>query len=1563
MAASDTSRNPPPDSRQPTGKPKTRRVFNLRLLAGTLIAVAILAPAVYWWRAAQERRTASALLDRAKELNEEEKYTAAAGYLFRYLQLQPDHAEARALLAETFDRSLRDAPDRPIRNLQGAERAIAMYQQALGVAAVDQAPALRRALTKLLLETQKYTSANEEATTLLDPDQGGDKDDPYGWWAKAHALYGEYRERTLKADRSAVGAAFVRAAALNPTKVELAATLADFYRTEPQLLSEDEQALAEPERQQRADEIIEKMVAANPKTPEAYLARYSYRVRNRLPQATEDLQAALEHGPKNLTVLLVAASEARREAEAIRSAAARSAAGSRPEGKTESKTEPKSDPKPDSNAEEVAACYKNAIAYYERAIQAAKPHEREEKENAYLGLAQVHLDQQQPDLAIKALQRGLKDVNAESLTLNSQLAGVLIDQGKLQPAEEVLAVLDRISERLGSYVSPTAKAANELANDLLRARLLAKQEKPLQAIVLARRVLTGQKGVSTQERRQCLEAWWLLGSLYGSLGRRDQAADACEQAWTFFEKLATDQLSSRQMGLQLHLQAASAWLDAGRPERAIGHYEAALRLNDAAELWLALARSQLQYAVRLPKEERNWAAFQKVLNEATSKTRPKPLAEPWRVELLRAEAAVIQAQEQGRSEEGRERAIESYRAAEKQYPESTSLLQTLTVAYEQLGATTDADRTLAALKKLPDTATAACLVQSQVYCMRQEYNQARQTLRTGLKTLPADAHAALERNLIDIDRQEGNLAAASRELTQMAEKQPDNLELVCQLAELALTAFTEESLENPQAPRDPQKREQHRQELQQYEKRLRDLEGAGGAYAPFFEARRLVAEAKAASDPTLAQAAELLARVQNLRPAWPAVRLVQAELCERQGKFEEAVAAYEEAIRLGEGRPTAYERLVGLLYQMDRTAEANRYLGLLENRVAGSENLSSLEMALAAGRGQVVRALDMARQRVERRPQDPLAQMWLGQMLLANDKPTEAEAALKKAVELAPNDVRTLGALFGFYVRDKQTDRAKEMLQELTKNKELPDFQRASLLAQGYELLGDREQAKTNYRMAAQKAPKDTGVQVRFAGFLLQNGSEEDTQEAQRVLRGALRQSPGTGSVRLMLAELLVTRGGEKEWQEAQKLMDLAGMDPSPSNVGRRAQAILLARRGGRDNLDKAQKILEGLAADPKRTTATDHWWLARVYEASGKWPDARGQYLKLVEQAQPDPIHLAAYVNLLLRRKTWTEADKWIKKVEELLPEELGTAALRARWLHGQRDTAKIEPLVEAFAEKHLKSAGTDQQQETQIALRVGDLYSAVQQHVAAERWYRRLMKLVPDGYQRVAVALARQGRMREAIELCTAAASAEKADATPRPAMALISVLLAGQPTAADFQQAEPLLAKALESHPKDVGLLLGVASVRVIQQQAAEATKLYRQALSLQPKNPSILNNLATLLAEQGDKSQRQEALANVERAIQILGPQPFLLDTKGMILVLDDRREEALPLLEEAVSTINPDPRYRFHLAVAHDRLGNVKDATVALQESLDGELKQQILTPADWKLLDELEKKLLTPKKP
>ncbi len=274
-------------------------------------------------------------------------------------------------------------------------------------------------------------------------------------------------------------------------------------------------------------------------------------------------------------------------------------------------------------------------------------------------------------------------------------------------------------------------------------------------------------------------------------------------------------------------------------------------------------------------------------------------------------------------------------------------------------------------------------------------------------------------------------------------------------------------------------------------------------------------------------------------------------------------------------------------------------------------------------------------------------------------------------------------------------------------------------------MLGDKEQAEANYREAARLEPDDAAAQLRLAGYLLRTGADQQRQEPEQLLRGVLKRWPDSGPARRMLAELLVERGGEQQWQEAQRLVEEAGKDAAMPEVNRRVQAMLLTRRGGKENLDKARQILEELVLDPKRAAPSDRLWLARLYETDGKLDPARQQYLKLVGGEKPSAAHLASYVELLLRHDRFDEADPWLKKLEGLSPDDLGVAALRARWLRGKGQPEKIEPLVEPLAEKLSKKLAKASRTEAELAFAVGNLYSAVEQYQAAERWYRRLVAI----------------------------------------------------------------------------------------------------------------------------------------------------------------------------------------------------------------------------------------------
>ena len=242
----------------------------------------------------------------------------------------------------------------------------------------------------------------------------------------------------------------------------------------------------------------------------------------------------------------------------------------------------------------------------------------------------------------------------------------------------------------------------------------------------------------------------------------------------------------------------------------------------------------------------------------------------------------------------------------------------------------------------------------------------------------------------------------------------------------------------------------------------------------------------------------------------------------------------------------------------------------------------------------------------------------------------------------------------------------------------------------------------------------------------------------------------------------------------------------------------------------------------------------------------------------------------------------------------------------------------------------------------------------MAAERWYRRLIKLSPERYGPVAMSLAGQGRIQEAIAVCDEAA---KTDHSLRPVMTMTGVLLSGHATAEDIDRAEPLLKKAVEPHAKDAGLLMNLGAIQVVRGNAAAAADYYRQVLKQQPDNSRAMNNLATVLAEQDDPARRREALECIDRAIKLVGPQAPLLDTKGMILIYEQKYDEAVDLLQQATAVPRADPRYSFHLAVAYHGLNDLDKARAALQQARKGDLTHQILTTKDRDMLAKLQQKL------
>ncbi len=1684
MIRSESNNTPPSENARATGKrTTTRRILNVPLLVGTLVAAVVLGPAAYCWHSYQLRHTSGALLEEAGRLEQSEEFADAAGYLNRYLRLSPNDVEIRIRLAETFDKSAQD--------LGGKWRAKDLYYEALGVAPADRQHDLRCRLAELLLELGQhpelrtsFSLAETEANKLLKTNAG----DPRARRLLALALDGQHRSGLL-AGGSGVGTRIVMAlenalfAAENRGHIELSAALAQLYRDHDRLPDYEFEAIldkADPVEQDSpddalsgiraridrvdienaprgllADDAIDEMVKANPKDPKALLVRYDYGRRHGLSRGEEDLAVLLKLDPDNVAVLLAAARHSREQAARAEETGL--------------------------SAEQLSQHLSDAREHYERIISDLAPRSPE----AHLGLGSIYWAQGQADQAITTWQSALDDFDPQQLDLNPgllgglanlslRLADALIGQGRLNEAWVPPADLDTPEKRAQAAKAPMNrlgaafdKVAHQLqgptrlaisrAIRLAQAQWLVHNREYTEAIPLLNEIATGQQR-TPEEAAQSYQACVFLSTAHAALGQWEQVARTWERAASLRPKLP-----------QPRVQAAQAWARCGQRDSAIRQYRLALAVTDDPEIHFQLAGTLFTRQAGLPPEKRDWGLLENALEELKKPEFSDRLEQAWRVNLLEASYLLANDQEGAAGDGNATKPTPSVRAAKdlldealKDHPDSPDLLRPLVAAYERMEYTKDADRALTKLLELTPESATGYLLGSHVLCGREQYAEARKLVQDGIQKLPAEDQPRLQIRLAEISVIEGELQRARDELLALHEGSPSNVAFIWLLADLALQMNREGDLKG-------------------WEEKLLEAENPGGVaeepdgvYWRYCRARRLLGEsARAWKDATdtgklaivdkartevasvLGKAGTLCSDIQKRQPTWNRVHELRGRVFQQQAglertlkgrqlKHQQAIAAYQKAIDLGAKQIGVYEQVISLLSQLQRFAEADRYLARLKARGGSSQNLLQHEIAAAGRQGGLTQAIETARRGAEDRPDDANAQIWYGQVLAYDGQQEEAEAALTKAVALAPTDARTYSTLFAFYLRTRQRKQAENTLQELSTSGQLAPLELALTLAQAYEQLGDLRGAEVRYREAEKLAEKgDTSLKVAVKLRLTALLSRTDLTAAEKVLREILKLAPESDTARRGLIDLLTQRAlalpaeeSETLWREIQRLLGQSGSETDVSGSNQRLQAALWLRRGGDKNLQDARLLLEKLLEEAKGDSDIDRFYLARVYAvqsepfradaesyeeltAQGKMDQAgpkleeshrrylslfelaRQQYVTLVAQDTPDPSYLESYIDLLLRHKKalpktsadeaarWRrklqtivtqgrqdtrlldrylallrrhelddEADRWLAELEEVSPDNLQVLALRVAWLHGLDRTAEAEPLVEAFADKLLSDiaeSGDDRtQKEASIYATVGRLYSLVQQNEPAERWYRRLaeLELVPKRYEPLALSVARQGRDAEAVRICLDAA---QTDESSRPAMVAAAVLTAVEPTPESSQLAEPLLSRALANSPKDVDLLGAVANARIRQDRVDEAIGLYRRIVALEPKSAVALNNLATLLGEQPGGT--KEALRFVEQAIRVAGPSPQLLDTKGTVLIYGGKAAQAIPVLEKAASSLQSDPRFPFHLAIAYYQNGRNIKAKETLARALDGNLLKQILTEKDRELLSEMEKTL------
>ncbi len=227
------------------------------------------------------------------------------------------------------------------------------------------------------------------------------------------------------------------------------------------------------------------------------------------------------------------------------------------------------------------------------------------------------------------------------------------------------------------------------------------------------------------------------------------------------------------------------------------------------------------------------------------------------------------------------------------------------------------------------------------------------------------------------------------------------------------------------------------------------------------------------------------------------------------------------------------------------------------------------------------------------------------------------------------------------------------------------------------------------------------------------------------------------------------------------------------------------------------------------------------------------------------------------------------------------------------------------------------------------------------------------PERLLMLARFLARQNRPAEAMETLTKAWSTGVPE---QVAFAALSVCDAPSVQPAQKRQVEAWVVEALRRRPNALPLATKLGVFWVRDGRFDDAEKLLRRLIAGDPENAEALNTLAWLLAIQ-DQRKATEALALIERAIEIAGPVAALLDTRAVVRIRAGQAAKAIDDLEGIRASNPAHAASAVHLGWAYQLSGQPVDARKAFREADQLGWKLANADPLERSLMDKVRQDL------
>lgn len=362
------------------------------------------------------------------------------------------------------------------------------------------------------------------------------------------------------------------------------------------------------------------------------------------------------------------------------------------------------------------------------------------------------------------------------------------------------------------------------------------------------------------------------------------------------------------------------------------------------------------------------------------------------------------------------------------------------------------------------------------------------------------------------------------------------------------------------------------------------------------------------------EAKDLLDRIIRLDPKNETAHAMLASLSFRQKQYDQAIAHFALARHSISNNPLALAEygicLVHARKLEDGAAVFQRLLELEPNDWHNRYNLGLIQYM----NGRFATAIETLKPLVEGPAAEVDALNLIAAAYEANHETLAAAATLRRAIDIAPQDVRNYLDLATFCMDHASFQVGVDIISGgLSVIPDSPELyaERAVLYAQ----LKKYDEAEADFEMANRLQPQQAFATVGLGLALLE---KNDTQRSLDVIRGRLKEFPDEPTVNFLLAEVVARRGaapGTPEFEEAEAAAQRAIKANPTFAPGHDVLSRLYLRAG--DLTRSIEESRLALKLDPTDRTAMYH--LISALRASGNKSEVSALTARLRDLASAD--------------------------------------------------------------------------------------------------------------------------------------------------------------------------------------------------------------------------------------------------------------------------------------------------------------------------------------------------------